>query len=350
MARPIRIALDAMGGDHGPAPLIAGALHAARHFGYDILLVGNPGILNAELDRLQPGPLPVRIIPSDSVVEMHESPAQACRAKPSSSIMSAARLVSEHQADAVVSAGNSGATMAAALWHMKRLPGVSRPAIITLFPTLKGFCALADAGANVDCKPKHLLQFAIMGAQMMKSVFSRPNPRVGILSIGEEPGKGNELSLASADLLRQHVPHFIGNVEGRDIPMGMADVVVCDGFVGNIVLKFGEGLSEALVTLIKEGIKAHPIARLGGLMLRGALKSVKKRTDYAEYGGAPLVGVNGVAIICHGKSNSKAIFNAIRVAGEFVLNDTNHLIQQELARHHADVAAPEEPPHVHLTV
>jgi len=339
-----------MGGDHGPAPIVEGAVRAARQFGFHIQLVGSPDQLTKELARLNAASLAIRIVPSESVVEMHESPAQACRQKPHSSIMVAAKLVADHEADAVVSAGNSGATMAAALWHLKRLPGVSRPAIMTFLPTLQGVCVMGDAGANVDCKPKHLLQFAIMGAQLMKSAFGRTNPRVGILSIGEEPTKGNELSLAASALLKQHVSNFVGNIEGRDIPHGMADVVVCDGFVGNIVLKFGEGLSSALVTLIKEGIGKNPLALLGGFLLRGALRGVKKRTDYAEYGGAPLVGVNGVCIICHGKSNSKAIFNAIRVAGDFVKNDTNRHIQQELARHHSDTPPATQPSHVHLTV
>src|SRR5258708_5306614 len=239
--------------------------------------------------------------------------------------------------------------MAAALCDMRRLPHVSRPAITTFLPTLTGFCVLADAGANVDCKPKHLLQFGIMGRQVMKSVFGRANPKVGILSIGEEPTKGNELTLAAAELLKKHVPNFIGNVEGRDIPKGMVDVVVCDGFVGNIVLKFAEGLAESVVTLIKDEIATSPLAMLGGLFMKGSFTEVKKKTDYAEYGGAPLLGVNGVCIICHGKSNKKAIFNAIRVAGQFVQSDTNHLIQEEILKHHAD-NFPTGLPKVHLTV
>lgn len=350
MTQPIRIAVDAMGGDHGASPIVEGAVRAARDYGFEVHLVGTPEVLQREIARLGAKDLPIKIVASDSVVEMHESPAQACRQKPTSSIMLAAKLVADKKADAIVSAGNSGATMAAALWHLKRLPGVSRPAIMTFLPTLKGFCILGDAGANVDCKPKHLLQFAIMGSQLMKSVFNRPSPRVGILSIGEEPTKGNELSLAAAGLLKTHVANFVGNVEGRDIPKGTADVIVCDGFVGNIVLKFGEGLSSALVSLIKEGIGKNPLALLGGFLLRGALRGVKKRTDYAEYGGAPLVGVNGVCIICHGKSNSKAIFNAIRVAGDFVKKDTNQLIQQELVKHHSETPSPREMPASHLTV
>jgi phosphate acyltransferase len=339
-----------MGGDHAPAPIVAGAVEAARQWDYEILLVGYPDQIQRELVGLDIKGLSLRIVPSDSVVTMEDSPAQGCRQKPNSSIMVAARLVAENEADAVVSAGNSGATMAAALWHMRRLPHVSRPAITAFLPTLTGFCVLTDAGANVDCKPKHLLQFAIMGRQVMKSVFGHENPKVGILSIGEEPSKGNELTLAAAELLRKHIPDFIGNVEGRDIPKGVADVVVCDGFVGNIVLKFAEGLAESLVTLIKEQIDTSPLAKLGGLFMKNSLQEVKRKTDYSEYGGAPLMGVNGVCIICHGKSNKKAIANAVRVAGQFVKNDTNRLIQDEIQKHHAESAFSEDPPKVQLTV
>jgi len=338
-----------MGGDHAPTPIIKGAVAAARQWNHEILLVGFPDVLQKELDSLDVKDLSIRIIASDSVVTMDDSPAQGCRQKPNSSIMVAARLVAEKQADALVSAGNSGATMAAALWHLRRLPHVSRPAITAFLPTITGFCVIADAGANVDCKPKHLLQFGIMGRQVMKTVFGRANPKVGILSIGEESTKGNELTLAAAELLKKHVPDFIGNVEGRDIPKGMADVVVCDGFVGNIVLKFAEGLAESVVTLIK-GEMTSPLAKLGGLFMKTSLTNVKRKTDYAEYGGAPLLGVNGVCIICHGKSNAKAIFNAVRVAGQFVQSDTNKSIQEELQKHHADNASSQEPPKVHLTV
>ncbi len=324
-----------MGGDFAPQSIIEGAIIAARDFGHQIILVGDTDTLRNELKRLSaPSSLPISIEHSDTVVGMDESPASACRQKPNSSIMVAARLVAEHKADGMVSAGNSGAAMAAALWHLRRLPGVHRPAITTLMPTVKGLCVVTDAGANVDCKPKHLLQFAVMGSQFVKHIFNRENPKIGVLSIGEEPTKGNELSLGAAELLREHMPHFIGNVEGRDIPKGTADVVVCDGFVGNIVLKFAEGMAEGMISIIKEAMKAHPIAMLGGLFLRGALKDVHKRIDYAEYGGAPLLGVNGVCIICHGKSNPKAIRNAIRVAGDFVQKDINHEIRKELDRVH----------------
>jgi len=207
-------------------------------------------------------------------------------------------------------------------------------------PTMHGFCVITDAGANVDCKPKHLLQFAIMGSQFMKCVFNRPAPKVGVVSIGEEPTKGNELTLAAAELMRRYVPNFVGNVEGRDIPRGMTDVVVCDGFVGNVILKFAEGMAESLVTLLKDQIMSHPLAKIGGLLLKSSMREVKRKTDYAEIGGAPLLGVNGVCIICHGKSNPKAIFNAIRMASEAVQKGTNEAIRKDLARIEASIEQP----------
>jgi glycerol-3-phosphate acyltransferase PlsX len=328
----MRIAIDAMGGDDAPDSIVEGAVQAARRLGHEIHLVGDPHVIEGQIARLGARGLPLHIERSEGVVAMHDSPAQSCRQKPHSSIMTSARLVALGQADAMVSAGNSGATMMAALWHLRRLPGVLRPAITTLMPTSKGFCVITDAGANVDCKAKHLLQFAIMGSQFVKYVFGKAHPRVGLLSIGEEPSKGNELTFAATQLCRTFVPNFIGNVEGRDIPKGLADVVVCDGFVGNVVLKFAEGMAESLVALIKEHVRADPISRLGGLFLRGTLKGVHKRMDYAEYGGAPLLGVNGVCIICHGKSNPKAIFNAIRMAAEFAQHGTNDAIRRELHR------------------
>jgi glycerol-3-phosphate acyltransferase PlsX len=328
----MRIAVDAMGGDFAPGPIVEGAVHAARKFGHEIILVGDPDAVRAQLKRLKADDANIRIEASEGVVGMDDSPAQGCRQKPKSSIMVATKLVGLGQADAVVSAGNSGATMAAALWHLHRLPGVSRPAITAVLPTLNGVCVLTDAGANVDCKPKHLLQFAVMGSEYAKNIFNRPSPRVGLLSIGEEPSKGNELTLATSELMTQHIPNFIGNVEGRDIPKGMADVVVCDGFVGNVILKFAEGMASSVITLIKDGIQGRPLAMLGGLLLRGALRGVGRKLDYAEYGGAPLLGVNGICIVCHGKSTPRAIFNAVRVAAELVEKKTNEHIRQELHR------------------
>lgn len=245
--------------------------------------------------------------------------------------MVCAQMVAEGQADALISAGHSGATMASSLWHLKRLPGVSRPAIATIFPTLDGSCVVLDMGANVDCKPKHLFQFAVMGSIYARAIFGLERPRVGLLTIGEEEGKGNETVNDTHPLLKESSLNYVGHVEGRDIPKGTADVFVCDGFVGNIILKFGEGLADALLKLIKTEIKKHPLSALAAkLFLKAPFKAIKKKTDPSEFGGAPLLGVGGVSLICHGGADPKAIKNAIRGAGVFVEKDINRQISEEL--------------------
>jgi glycerol-3-phosphate acyltransferase PlsX len=329
----MRIALDAMGGDSGPSVNVRGALLACREWpDVEIILVGDKGVLTEELRRAGASSVStLSIHHAADIVGMHESPVEACRAKPDASIMVCAKLVAEGKADGMVSAGNSGATMTASLFHLRRLEGISRPAIATILPTLSGHCVMLDMGANVDCKPKHLLQFAVMGAVYHEAIFKKPKPTVGLLSIGEEEGKGNELTIESHSLLKNCGLNYIGNVEGRDIPLGKADVIVCDGFVGNVVLKFGEGLSSALIKLIKDELKGHPIAILGGLLVRGALRGIKKRVDPAEYGGAPLLGVQGISIVSHGGSNDHAIKNALRVATELIRDNINLHIKTQLA-------------------
>ena len=329
----MRIALDAMGGDNAPEVNLRGALEAAQTWDCEVVLIGPKSRLEADLRHFNTRKLPVTIFDAPDVVGMSEAPVEACRAKPRSSIMVAAELHAQGKVDAMVSAGNSGATMTAALFHLKRLEGVSRPAIATVMPTLIGRCVVLDMGANVDCKPKHLYQFAVMGSIYAQEVLGLPNPRVGLLSIGEEEGKGNELTLGAHELLKASSLNYIGNVEGRDIPFGRIEVTTCDGFVGNVVLKFGEGLAEAVMKLMKDEIKKHPLAILSAaLFLRGVFNDLKKKLDYAEYGGAPLLGVNGVAVISHGKSNVKAIKNAIGVAAESVKHDINgkirHILQE----------------------
>jgi glycerol-3-phosphate acyltransferase PlsX len=309
---------------------VEGAVKAARTFGHEILLVGFPDVLKSELAKAGAGDLPIQIIPCDAIVTMEDSPAQGCRQKPNSSIMVAAKLVAEKKADALVSAGNSGATMAASLFHLKRLEGISRPAIATILPTLDGHCVMLDMGANVDCKPKHLLQFAVMGAVYSRAMFKIARPSVGLLSIGEEESKGNELTIETHELLKKSGLNYLGNVEGRDIPMGKADVVVCDGFVGNVVLKFGEGLSAALLKIIKREIKGHPLAFIGGLLMKSVFKIIKQKVDPSEYGGAPLLGVQGISIVSHGGSTAYAIKNALRVAAELVRDNINSHIASEL--------------------
>lgn len=328
----MKIALDAMGGDKGSIVNVQGAIEACKsNPELQVVLVGEEVELRRQLkSQIGAEKLPISIYHSSQIVGMHESPVEACRSKPDSSIMVCAKLVSDGIVEGLVSAGNSGATMTASLFHLKRLDGISRPAIATILPTIDGHCVMLDMGANVDCKPKHLLQFAVMGSVYYHAIFRKDNARVGLLSIGEEEGKGNELTLETHVLLKNSGLNYIGNVEGRDIPFGKADVVVCDGFVGNVVLKFGEGLAESLIKLIKDEVKGHPLALLGGLLLKKGLSNIKTKVDPAEYGGAPLLGVNGISIVSHGGSNARAIKNALRVASELIKDNINEHISNQL--------------------
>lgn len=326
----MRLVLDAMGSDNAPYVEVEGALQASAELDAEIILVGQQKAIERELAKHKPAAGRISIIHANEIIEMHESPAQACRQKQDSSIMVGTRLIKEGKADAFVSAGNSGAVMTAGLMNLKRLAGVSRPAIATLLPTLTGACLLVDAGANVDCKPKHLLQFAIMGDIYVRYIMDKINPSIGLLSIGEEDSKGNELTAAAFSLIKKTSLNFSGNIEGRDIIKGKADVVVCDGFVGNVVLKFAEGLSESLFHLIKAEIEKKLIRKIGAILIKPAFKEIIKRLDYAEYGGAPLLGLNGVCIIGHGSSNAKAIKNALKVSYESVKNNVNQHLKEEI--------------------
>lgn len=329
----MHIALDAMGGDHGHEELITGALLAVKQAGLSVSLVGDEVLLQKHLDTLAPDDKTaklIKIVHSSQVIGMNEHPVDAVRKKKDASVMVAFELVHQGEVDAAVSAGNSGATMAAAIRKLGRLNGVSRPGIASIFPTLKKPVVLMDIGANVDCRPQHLLQFAIMA-----SAFSRINgvmkPRVGLLTIGEETGKGNSLIKETYPLLEKSSLNFIGNVEGRDVFQGNVDVIVCDGFVGNICLKVSEGLAEAAMLMLRDEILKSISAKIGYLLARKAFKSFKRRVDYAEYGGAPLLGIDGVGIICHGKSSSHAIKNAILEAAEMVKRNINRDILESLA-------------------
>lgn len=324
----MKIAVDAMGGDYAPAEIVRGALEAARECRQEIILVGDEKKIAAELGSAPPPG--VEIMHAPETITMAEQPAVAVRKKKQSSIVQAVRLVKEGVAAAVVSAGSTGATMAASLLGLGRIPGIDRPAIASVLPRQGGRTVLLDVGANVDCKPHHLLQFALMGSLYTEKILGIPRPRVGLLNVGEEETKGNELTLAAHSLLRASPLNFIGNVEGRDIFAGTADVVVCDGFVGNIVLKSGEGLALALLEMLKEEVAKSLAARLGAFMLLPALRSFKQKVDYVEYGGAPLLGVNGVVIICHGRSNAKAIKNAIKRAEEAVNSNLVQAIQESI--------------------
>ena len=327
---PIKIAVDGFGGDYAPEQVVAGCLQAASEDRIPILLTGDQAVL-APLIARRPGSELIEIVHASEQIGMDEAPVEAVRAKKDASLTVAARLVKDKEAAGLVSAGNTGACMAAALFIIGRIKGIERPAITSLMPTVKGICLMVDVGANVDCRPSHLAQFAQMGAIYAQRVLGRPNPRVGLLNIGEEPSKGNDAAQKAYQLLSCADINFIGNIEGRDIPGGEADVVVCDGFVGNIVLKFAEGLGLGMFSMLKEELTASLPRKLAAAVLRPGLAKIKKKMDYAEYGGAPLLGVKGTVIIAHGSSNAKAIRNAIRVAKEAASNGVVDAIAQLMA-------------------
>ena len=321
-----------MGGDHGPGVIVEGAISAARKWGMKIVLVGETDVVQAELDERDSSGLSIDVMHASEVVGMHESASVAIRKKKDSSVRVAFDLVKAGRADAVVSAGNSGATMAAGMFTLKRISGIERPAIATVVPNKCGHTLLLDAGGNVDCRASHLQQFAIMGDLYAREMMGLKDPRVGLLSNGEEEGKGNDLTreahtLINSTLSEADALNYKGYIEGRDIFNGNIDVAVCDGFVGNVVLKVAEGMAEAISQMLKNEIEKSFLAKIGYLLSRPAFKAFKKRIDYAEYGGAPLLGIQGVGMICHGGSNAKAIMNAIKMASQAV----QHEVHQKLA-------------------
>jgi len=329
---PSVIALDAMGSDKAPKPEIEGALQAARHHGARVLLIGPESQLKAELARY-PGArrLPIEVVHAAEVIAMDDK-VDAIRAKRDSSIRVGLRLVRDGQADGFVTAGNTGAAMATAKMVLGALPGVDRPALAAAFPTVLNTAAvLLDVGANVDCEPGNLEQFAVMGDIYCRAIFGMKRPRVGLLSIGEEESKGNALTREAFQLLKQLPLNFVGNVEGRDIYNGQVDVIVADGFVGNVALKTSEGVARLVRAVLKETLRSTITRQVGALLSRNAFSDFKKRLDYTEYGGAPLLGVKGVCIIAHGSSNANAIKNALRVASEFAQGKVNETIERELA-------------------
>ncbi len=329
----MKIAVDAMGGDNAPQAVVAGAVQAAQDFGVSIILVGIEQVVRRELlKHPQAKTLPIEIRNASEVVDMLDSPATVFRRKKDSSIRVANELVKSGEAAAVFSAGHTGAAMSTSLFVLGRIEGVERPAIATFMPTISGTSIVLDVGANVDCKPNHLLQFAIMGDVYAKYLLKNPNPRVGLLSIGEEETKGNELTKEAFKLLTETSLNFIGNVEGRDVMSGRADVVVCDGFIGNVVLKVSEAVAEAVGLFLKEGIEKRLLSKLGYLLMRPAFQSLKRKVDYAEYGGAPLVGINGISIISHGRSSDRAIKNAVRVAADLATSEVNKHIREDIVK------------------
>ena len=331
----MRVALDAMGGDFAPLETVYGAIEAVKELACEVVLVGDRTQIEEILHK-QPGweKLPITVHHASQTIDMHDQPGVAVRRKKDASIVVATQLVKEGKCDVVIAAGSTGAAVAAALFGLGRISGIERPTIATPIPNLTGTTILLDSGANVDSKPRHLVQSAIMGSIYAEYIMGVAKPRVGLLNIGEEDTKGNEQALATFPLLKSlRTINFIGNVEGRDIPKGTVDVVVCDGFVGNIVLKLGEGLASAIMQLIKDAISQSGfLTKLASLMVLPALRTLKKKLDYAEYGGAPLLGVNGGFIICHGSSKAKAIKNAIRVAREFAEQRVVDHIRENIAR------------------
>ncbi|HID63541.1 MAG TPA: phosphate acyltransferase PlsX [Anaerolineae bacterium] len=327
----MRIVLDAMGGDHAPEVVVEGGVMAAREYGIEVVLVGPQEVVEAELAKHDTAGLSLPVVHASQVIEMTDEPSMAVRRKKDSSMVVGMNLVKNGEADAFTTAGNSGGALAAALFHLGRIEGIKRPALSTVFPTRKGRCFICDVGANTDCKPVYLLQFGIMASAYAERVLGIPNPRVGIVSTGEEEGKGSTLVKEAFKLLKKSGLNFIGNVEGKDIPAGLADVVVTDGFSGNIVIKLSEGVAALLMEVMEEEIKKRPAAMLGALLARGALREVKSRLDYSEYGGAPLLGVDGVVIVGHGRSNAKAIKNMVRVGKEAVENGMLEAIKEGIA-------------------
>ncbi|HRJ41683.1 MAG: phosphate acyltransferase PlsX [Caldilineaceae bacterium] len=315
----MNIALDVMGGDHAPQEVIAGAVVAAREYGVAVSLVGKPDVIARELSKHDVRGLKLPIIPASEVIEMEDKPATAVRTKKNSSMVVACQLVKAGKADAFVTAGNTGGALAAGILHIGRMKGIQRPALIVPFPTQTGFCLLLDVGANVDVKPEHLQQFGVMGSIYSKRIMGVRSPTVRILSNGEEQGKGSQLVLEATALLEK-TPGitFLGNIEGRDIVNDLADVVVTDGFTGNVLIKTAEGVGKLIRTILVEEITATPISSLGGLLAKSALRRLARRVDDSEYGGAVLLGLSNLLVVAHGRSNAHAIRHAIRVAKQAI--------------------------------
>jgi phosphate acyltransferase len=336
----MKIVVDAMGGDHAPEAVVEGAVMAAREYETEIILTGLSGQIHTILDRLDPDHnLPILVVHADEVVEMHDSPGKVLRSKRKSSMKIGLDLVKDGTASAFLSAGNTGAVLAYSTVILRPLNGIDRPAIAIQLPTLKGNAILLDAGANVDCKTSQLFQFGIMGHVFAEYILGKQNPRVGLLSIGEEDGKGNEIVKEAFQMLKASHINFIGNVEGKEVYRGNADVIVCDGFTGNVALKISESLAEMIGTNLKRMFQSNWLSKLGYILLKPQLEEFKKKVDYSETGGAPLLGVNGVVIIAHGSSSAKAIKNAINRARELSEKNINAHIREGIESNFTDVEA-----------
>ena len=328
-----KIAVDAMGGDSAPAAEIEGAVQAAAQFSIPVVLVGQKDRIQTVLEKYDTSGISIEVVHASEVITMEDSAATAARKKKDSSIRVAARLMRDGDVAGVVSAGNTGAVMATVKMVLGTLSVVDRPALSTVLPTQKAKPAiLLDVGANVDCKPHHLEQFAVMGDIYSRTIFGIRRPRVGLLSIGEEDSKGNELTKEAFKSLKHAPINFIGNVEGRDIFKGEIDVIVCDGFTGNVALKLSEGLIETFATMLRQELEKTIAAKVGYILAERAFRAFRRRLDYSEYGGAPLLGIKGITIVCHGRSNANAIKNAIRVAHDFCKHKVNHVIETEFTK------------------
>jgi len=326
----MKIVVDAMGSDEAPQVEVAGCVQAAEEFGYDIVLVGDKSRIESELKKHSYHDDKISVVNASQVIEMHDPAAISVRRKRDSSIVVGLELVKRGQADAFMSAGNTGAVVCAATLSLRLLPGIERPGIAITMPSLTGTSVMIDVGANIDPKPLHLLQYGIMADAYSHYILGRERPTVGLLNVGEEESKGTEFLKDAHTLLAESRLNFIGNIEGRGIYAGKADIVICDGYVGNVILKVSESVAYTIVELLKREIKSNIIATLGAVLSSSAFNELKKKMDYSEYGGAPLLGVDGRCIICHGSSTPKAIKNAIRVAAEFVERDVNKHIIEEL--------------------
>src|SRR5256712_3804409 len=328
----ITIAVDAMGGDLAPRPEVEGSVLAAREFGVRVLLVGMPAEVKRELARHSVRGLAIEVIAASEVIAMSDSPAQAFRRKKDNTAHVSGRLDRSGQANALVSAGNTGAQITVAHFVLCTLPSVQRPALASPFPTRRGgVTVLIDAGANVDSKVGHLVQFAVMGEIYYRAIFSTRRPKVALLSIGEEESKGNELTKEAYNRLKELPLNFIGNIEGRDVFSGSVDVIVCDGFIGNVALTISEGVAQHIAAVLKKALKSTIASQVGYVLSRSAYREFRRNIDYSEYGGAPLLGVRGIAIVGHGRSNANAIKNAVRVASEMTHVRLNERIERELS-------------------
>lgn len=328
----MRIAVDAYGGDNAPLEVVKGCTKAARELDAEIVLCGKEAELTELLKQYDYPKEKLFVRNAEEVITNEDSPVHAIRSKKNSSLMVALQTVNDGEADAVVSAGNTGAYFAGAFRVLGRIEGVKRPALATYIPNTKSGSIVLDVGANADCKAEHLLQFAVMGSLYAENVLKVSRPRVAVVNVGAEPGKGNELVKEAYPLLEQSGLHFTGNIEARQIPYGDADVVVCDGFVGNVILKLTEGLGGALFGMVKEALVRNTLTKLCAAVLKPGLKTLKKKMDYSEYGGAPLLGINGVAMKAHGSSDAKAFYHAIRSALVFAATGVNDKIREELSR------------------